>query len=180
MASDTAVLVIDVQVGLIDGAHEPDALLRNIADLIERARKASVPIVYLQHNHSTWAPLMAGAPTWQIHPRVAPKPGDIVIGKRASDGFYETTLQAELERLGVRRLIVTGMQTEYCVDSTCRSALSRDFDVTLATDAHTTGDSDLPAATVIAHHNAALPNIAHPTRRIAAHASAAIRFDARN
>ena len=67
------------------------------------------------------------------------------------------------------------MQSEYCVDTTCRSALSRDFDVTLASDAHTTGGP--AAALVIAHHNAVLPNVAHPSRRIIACASAAIDFE---
>ncbi len=170
----TALLVIDVQAGLIDGAHEAEQLLANIADLIARARRASVPVIYLQHNSATWPPLERGAPTWQIHPRVAPAPDEPVLDKTASDAFYQTTLLTELERRGVRRVVVTGMQSEYCVDTTCRSALSRDFDVILASDAHTTGGPT--AARVIAHHNAVLPNVAHPTRRIIASASSSIDF----
>jgi nicotinamidase-related amidase len=172
---NTALLVIDVQVGLIDGAHGAEPLLANIADLITRARRASVPVIYLQHNSATWPPLRRGAATWQIHPRVAPAADETVLDKTASDSFYETTLQAELERCGVHRVVVTGMQSEYCVDTTCRSALSRDFDVILASDAHTTGGPS--AAQVIAHHNAVLPNVAHPSRRIIACTSSAIAFD---
>ena len=172
---DTALLVIDVQVGLIDGAHDAERLLANIADLIARARRAAVPVIYLQHNSAAWPPLRHGAPTWQIHPRVAPASDETVLEKTASDSFYQTTLQAELARRGVRRIVVTGMQSEYCVDTTCRSALSRDFEVVLASDAHTTGG---PAADlVIAHHNAVLPNVAHPSHRIIACASAAIDFE---
>ena len=171
----TALLVIDVQVGLIDGAHDAERLVTNIADLIARARRGSVPVIYLQHESAEWPPLRRGAPTWQIHPRVAPAGDETVIGKTASDSFYATNLQTELTRLGIRRVVVTGMQSEYCVDTTCRSALSHDFDVTLASDAHTTGGP--AAAQVIAHHNRVLPNVAHPSRRIIARASAAIDFD---
>ena len=171
----TALLVIDVQVGLIEGAHDAERLLANIADLIARARRAAAPVIYLRHNHATWPPLQRGAPTWQLHPRVAPAHGEAVLDKTASDSFYQTTLEAELSRRGVRRVVVTGMQSEYCVDTTCRSALSRDFDVTLASDAHTTGGPN--AARIIAHHNAVLPNVAHPSRRIVACPSAAIDFE---
>lgn len=173
---NTALLVIDVQVGLAAGAHDAEHLLANIADLIARARRASAPVIYLQHESATWPPLKRGAPTWQIHPRVAPAPGDTVLGKTASDSFYQTALHEELQRRGVRRVVVTGMQSEYCVDTTCRSALSRDFDVTLASDAHTTGGP--AAARTIAHHNTVLSNLAHPSRRIVVSASAAIDFDA--
>ena len=92
----TALLVIDVQVGLIDGAHDAERLLANIADLIARARRAAVPVIYLQHNSATWPPLRHGVPTWQIHPRVAPASDETVLEKTASDSFYQTTLQAEL------------------------------------------------------------------------------------
>ena len=64
-----------------------------------------------------------------------------MIGKTASDSFYRTSLEDELRRLGTTQLIVTGMQTEFCVDTTCRRALSLGFDVTLVSDAHTTKDA---------------------------------------
>ncbi len=88
-----------------------------------------------------------------------------MLHKRASDSFYETPLQQELEARGVRRLIVTGAMTEFCVDTTCRRAASLGYDVTLVADAHSTGDSaGLTAAQKIAYHNATLAELAtdHP------------------
>ena len=103
-----------------------------------------------------------------------PKPGEIVIEKTASDGFYQTGLQAELDRLAIKRLIVCGLQTEFCVDTTCRAAFSRGFEIVLAADAHTTTDAIASASIVVQHHNYALANLAHPRRRIAVMPSAEI------
>jgi nicotinamidase-related amidase len=111
---------------------------------------------------------------WLIHPSVTPKPGELVIEKAASDGFYQTSLQPELDRLAVERLIICGLQTEFCVDATCRAAFSRGFEIVLAADAHTTTDAVAPASIVVQHHNYALANLAHPQRRIAVTASAEI------
>ena len=172
----SALLVIDMQVALANGAWRVDEVLTAISDLQRRARNARAPVVFLQHNHPSYEPMMKGAPTWAIHPRVAPQPGELVIEKTASDGFFDTALQSELERLGVDRLVVTGMQTEFCVDATCRAALSRGFDVVLAADAHTTGDAVIPAETTIRHHNYALGNLAHPHRSIGVAASIDIGF----
>jgi nicotinamidase-related amidase len=172
----TALLVIDVQVALMDGAWRADEVLTAIADLQSRARRAGAPVIFLQHNHARFEPMMKGAPTWAIHPRVGPLPGELVIEKTASDSFFETELHSELERLGVDRLVVTGAQTEFCVDTTCRAALSRGFAVALAADAHTTRDAVIPAATTIRHHNHTLANLAHPHRAIAVAASADTHF----
>jgi len=172
----TALLVIDMQVALVEGTWNADQVLSAIADLQCRAREFGAPVVFLQHNHIRYEPMMKGAPTWSIHPRVAPIVGDIVVEKTASDGFLDTVLQSELERLGVSRLIVTGMQTEFCVDATCRAALSRGFEVVLAADAHTTSDAVTPAETTIRHHNYALANLAHPKRSIAVVNSIASEF----
>jgi nicotinamidase-related amidase len=89
-----------------------------------------------------------------------------VIEKTASDALYDTRLQATLQASGVDTLMICGMQAEYCVDATCRSALSHGFDVVLLSVCHTTGDSTLTAAQVIQHHNALLANLAHPDHRI--------------
>lgn len=174
--SRTALLIIDVQVALMDGAWRADEVLANIAALLVRARAAGAPVVFLQHNHRSFKPMMRGEPGWANHPRVAPWPGDLIIEKTASDGFLDTSLQQDLDRLGVTALVVTGAQTEFCVDATCRAALSRGFDVLLVADAHTTGDAIIPAETIIRHHNHALANLAHPQRSIAVVASAEALF----
>jgi nicotinamidase-related amidase len=174
--SRTGLLVIDVQSVLISRADRGDEVLAAISRLVERARGAGTPIIYLQHCDSTYQPMMKGAAGWLIHASVAPKPGDLVIEKTASDGFYQTNLQSELDRLAVQRLVICGLQTEFCVDATCRAAFSRGFEIVLAADAHTTTDAVVPASIAVQHHNYALANLAHPQRRIAVMASAEIEI----
>jgi nicotinamidase-related amidase len=176
MSDRTALLVIDMQIGLVEGAYRADAVLDRIAELIGRARRAGVPVIHVQHHHATYAPLKAGAPTWHLHPRVAPAEGERVIGKTASDAFYETPLRDELRRLEVTHVVVTGMQTELCVDATCRRAITLGLDVTLASDAHTTVDATLPAESIVAYHNAVLPKLAHPRHHILVRPSRAVTF----
>lgn len=161
-----AVVVIDVQEALVAGAFQREALIGNINTLTGRARAVGVPVIFVQHHHATFEPMKPGAAGWAIHSGLDRRDDDPVIGKEASDAFCGTPLESRLRALGVTELIITGMQTEYCVDTTCRAALSRDFDVILAADAHSTGDSALSAAVVIAHHNALLAHVVHPRRRI--------------
>jgi nicotinamidase-related amidase len=162
----TALLIIDLQVGILDGAFRGDEVLAAVAGTQKRAREAGSPVVFLQHNHATYAPLMKGAGTWAIHPAVEPRDGDVIIEKTASDGFWGTDLESVLRGLDVTCLAVAGMQTEFCVDATCRAAISRGFDVILLSDGHTTGDAVIDAATTIRHHNYALSHLAHPTHGI--------------
>ena len=174
--STTALLIVDVQIAIVGGAYRETEILAQIADMAARARAAGAPVIYLQHCHDRYAPMMQGAEGWEIHPAVAPEHADIVVEKTASDGFYQTVLAAELERLGVQRLVVCGLQTEFCVDATTRAALSRGYDVILAADAHTTGDGVTSAQTTIDHHNYALGNLAHPHHRVDVRPSAQVSF----
>jgi nicotinamidase-related amidase len=176
MNARTALLVIDMQIGLVEGAYQEGPVLDRIADLMDRARRARVPVVHVQHHHATYAPLKAGASTWHLHPRVAPLEGERVIAKTASDSFHETSLLDELRRLGVNHLVVTGMQTEFCVDTTCRRAISLGLNVTLVSDAHTTIDAAFPAELIIRYHNAVLPRLAHPSHHITVRPSREVAF----
>ena len=155
----SALLVIDVQVGIIDGFHayRGNEVLQQINSLLGKARASGIPVIYIQHDGENGHPLEAGSPGWEIHPAIKPAAGELVIRKRASDSFFETTLQDELESLDINHLVATGCMTEYCVDTTVRRAVSIGYDVTLASDAHTTIDNNLlSAAQIIAHHNAVL------------------------
>jgi len=155
----TALLVIDVQVGIIDGFHafRGREALEQINKLLSRARAANRSIVYIQHDGEKGHPLEVGSKGWRIHPAIKPQAEDLIIRKRASDSFFETTLERELEARGVKHLIITGCMTEYCVDTTARRAISMGYDVTLVSDAHTTIDNKLlNAAQIIAHHNSLL------------------------
>ncbi|MBN1966334.1 MAG: cysteine hydrolase [Anaerolineae bacterium] len=149
---DTALLIIDVQVGFFENeppVYQGDAMLARIQDLIERARAAGVPVVFVQHDE---APEIDGP----IHPAIAPLAGDPVVHKMTPDSFYQTDLQEILAGLGTKKLILAGFQTEYCIDTTCRRAFSMGYEVTLVQDAHSTitfPDAPLDAPAIIAHHN---------------------------
>ena len=156
---DTALLIIDVQVGIVDGfnAYRGAEVLGHINHLRANARAGDIPIVYIQHDGEKGHPLEVGSEGWKIHPQIGPVEGDLVIRKRASDSFFETALQHELDARGIKYLIITGCMTEYCVDTTARRAVSLGYDVTLVSDAHTTIDNKLlTAAQIIGHHNALL------------------------
>ena len=159
MNTNIALLVIDVQVGIIEGfsAYRGREVLGEINKLLTKARAANLPIIYVQHDGEKEHPLEVGSEGWQIHPDIKPRGDDLIIRKRASDSFFETTLQRELEARGIKHLVVAGCMTEYCVDTTSRRAISMGYDVTLVSDAHTTVDNKLlTAAQIIAHHNALL------------------------
>jgi nicotinamidase-related amidase len=156
----TAVLVVDVQMGNFDqsapvfGSRD---LLSKISALIAQARAAGVLVAYIQHCGPKGAIDQPGTPGWRIHPTVSPLEGDLVVQKRHPDAFQVTSLQSELERRGITTLVVAGIQTEYCIDATCRRAYSLGYKVTLVEDAHSTWDSDhLTASQIIEHHNAVL------------------------
>lgn len=160
MEPDVALLAIDLQVCNFEGSppvHGGSDLLSRIAGLIARARRAGVPVVHVQHCGPQGAVDEPGTPGWEIHPAVAPQGGEAVVPKRHPDAFQETSLQHELESRGIKKLVIAGIQTEYCVDTTCRRAYSLGYQVTLAKDAHSTWDTDqLTAHEVIEHHNEVL------------------------
>jgi nicotinamidase-related amidase len=161
-----AILVIDMQKGLVLGAYRQDELVATLNGLIARGRAAEVPVVFVQHNHATFEPMRRGSRGWEIYSELDRCAEDPVVEKEACDAFYETDLDATLKNLGVEELLVTGLQTEYCVDSACRAALSHGYDVVLVEDGHSTGDSDMPAAEIVRHHNALLANMVHPSAKI--------------
>src|SRR5947209_4953588 len=113
MATDTALLVIDIQAGMMDET-DPDckAVLDHITTLLDRARASNTPVIYIQHDGTPGHPLEPYTPGWPIHSAIAPHEGELVIRKRASDSFYKTPLKEELEKLGIQRLVVTGAQSE--------------------------------------------------------------------
>jgi nicotinamidase-related amidase len=155
----TALLVIDVQVGIINHfpSYNKDQVLANIDDLLKKARAARVPVIYVRHDGGKGDPLEAHTEGWSIHPHIAPVDGEPIVDKLSCSSFYETPLQTMLDEAGVSHLIVTGCMTEYCIDTACRHATTLGYDVTLAGDAHMTIDNELlKAEQIIAHHNRAL------------------------
>ncbi len=151
---NTALVVIDVQNGVVTGAHERDTVVANISTLVDKAREEGVPIVWVQHSDDN---LKEGSEDWEYVPELTRQESEALVHKHFGDSFEATDLEQVLAREGVGRLVVTGAQTDACVRSTIHGAFARGYDVTLVGDAHTTEDlSPWGAPTpdlVIAHTN---------------------------
>ncbi|MFE0461414.1 cysteine hydrolase family protein [Kitasatospora sp. NPDC058965] len=150
----TAVLVIDVQNHVVRRAHRRDAVVATIAQLVERARAAGTPVVWVQQTDEE---LARGSEGWQLVPELVPAAGEAVVLKAYADSFEATELEQVLAGAGAGHLVVTGAQTDMCVRSTIHGGLTRGYDVTLVGDAHTTEDNSAWGAPspelVIAHTN---------------------------
>ena len=151
---NTALLVIDVQNGVVEGAHERDAVVANVGSLVEQARQQEVPVVWVQHSSDH---LAKGSDNWRIVPELTPGDAEPLVEKTYADSFEDTTLETVLSGLAVGRLVIAGAQTDECIRSTLHGAIVRGYDATLVSDAHTTEDqSEWGAPTpdkVIAHTN---------------------------
>lgn len=151
---NTALLVIDVQNGVVKAAHERDAVVANIASLVDRARQERVPVVWVQHSDDE---LARGSDAWRIVPELKPTAAEPLVEKHYGDSFEDTNLEVVLSDLGVGRLVVVGAQTDACVRSTLHGAFARGYDATLVKDAHTTEDQSAwgapPPGQVITHTN---------------------------
>jgi len=158
----TALLIIDVQSALCCGqwsAFDIDAVIDRINTLAGKARAAGLPVFLIQHEEDE-GPLQFGTDGWQLDQRLAVQPGDIRVRKTATDSFFKTQLQSLLQAHGVDDLIVCGVQSEFCVDSTVRAALALGYPVLLVADGHSTLDNGvLCAAQISAHHNTTLANL---------------------
>src|SRR5438132_9773859 len=151
---NTALLVIDVQNGVVGGNHARDAVVANVGSLVEKARRERVPVVWVQHSDDQ---LARGTDGWRIVPELTPGDAEPLVEKNYGDSFEDTTLENVLSGLGVGRLVVVGAQTDACIRSTLHGALVRGYDATLVSDAHTTEDQTAwgapPPDKVIAHTN---------------------------
>ena len=151
---NTALLVVDVQNGVVEGAPARDAVVANIGSLVEKARQEEVPVVWVQHSDNH---LERGSDEWRIVPELNPDDAEALVEKNYGDSFEDTTLEDVLSRLGVGRLVVVGAQTDACIRSTLHGAFVRGYDAILVSDAHTTEDSTAwgapPPEQVIAHTN---------------------------
>jgi len=174
---NTALMVIDVQNGVVAAAYDRDAVVANIAVLVDRARDGGVPIVWVQHADEH---LAQGSEQWQYVPELARRDGEPLVHKRFGDSFEDTDLELVLARAGVGRLVVTGAQTDACVRSTIHGAFARGYDVTLVGDAHTTQDQSswgAPAPDkVIAHTNLYWRYQSAPGRTAAVAGTVEVRF----
>ncbi|MCG7343758.1 cysteine hydrolase [Sporosarcina sp. ACRSL] len=156
----TGLVIIDVQNAMFmeeDPVYQGEVLLRNIKDLLAKARMSGAPVFFVQHNEAVGQPLENGTYGWEVHPEIAPAEDDTIIQKTTPDSFYKTDFEEQLQNQKIERLVLAGIQTEVCVDTTCRRAFSMGYDVTLVADAHSTWNSgSLSAQQIIDHHNRVL------------------------
>ena len=163
---NTALLVIDVQNGVVDNAYERDAVVANIGRVVAQARSEKVPVVWVQHNDEG---LIRDSEEWQLVPELHRDDSEVLVDKSYGDSFEATVLEDELAALGVGRLVVVGAQTDACIRSTLHGAFARGYDAVLVSDAHTTEDLSQwgapPPEGVIAHTNLYWSEQSAPGRR---------------
>ena len=151
---NTALLVVDVQNGVVAEAHERDAVVGRVASLVKKARRERVPVVWVQHCDEE---LARESDDWRIVPELTLDDAEPLVEKNYGDSFEDTTLETVLSGLGVGRLVIVGAETDACIRSTLHGAFARGYDATLVSDAHTTGDKTAwgapPPEQVIAHTN---------------------------
>jgi len=150
----SALVVIDVQHGVVDAAYGRDPVVAAIARLVDRARAEQVAVIWVRHRDEQLVP---GTQAWQIVDELVPDDAEPVVEKRYGDAFEDTDLEAVLAERRVGRLVVAGAQTDACIRSTLHGAFTRGYDAVLVTDAHTTEDLSAwgapPPEQVIAHTN---------------------------
>jgi len=158
----TALLVIDVQQALCYGAgaaRDIARILDNINTVSAKARAAGAPVFLIQHDASG-SPLQADSPGWQLADGLHSAASDIRLRKQASDAFHNTELHAQLQQRGIVHLVICGLQSDFCVDTTTRRAMALGYPVQLVADGHSTVDNNvLSAQQISAHHNATLSNL---------------------
>ena len=150
----SALLVIDVQNGVVGQAHDKDAVVANIATLIDKARSAEVEVVWVQHSSDE---MPRGSDGWQFVSKLTRRDSEPLVHKEYGDSFEDTDLESVLAARGIGRLFLSGAQTDECIRSTLHGAITRGYDATLVADAHTTEDLSSygapPPDKVIAHTN---------------------------
>jgi nicotinamidase-related amidase len=161
-----ALLIVDLLEGIFglgEELHDQESFLARVAGVLDRARRRGVTVIHARHRGQPGSPFEPGTPGWQIHPRVRPCPGEIVIDKEHPDAFQGTGLEQALGEAGVEELYICGFATEGCIDSTVRGAYSRGLPckVFLLADCHTTTrNAVLEARQIVEHHNLVLARFA--------------------
>lgn len=164
----TALLVVDVQEGVVRANRGSHRVVPTIAALVDDARAAGVSVVWVQHDDEE---LVADGPEWQVAAPLAPHPGDLMVRKQHRSAFGDTGLAAALHGRGVERLVLAGVQSAFCVDLAGKHALAEGFDVTLVSDAHANGPLDTAAGELTDEQVRAMVNrtwstLRHPGRRV--------------
>ncbi len=152
-----ALLIIDMQRGLFKPEtprHDANGVVNRINALSDYFRQTGKPVIFIQHDGSSQNVFIPGTPEWRILSSLNQKDEDKIISKTADDSFYNSQLEAILKKEKIKELVITGCSTDFCIDATIRSALAKDYKVTIIKDCHTTGNRPhMTAEKVIEHHN---------------------------
>ncbi|MCQ2998215.1 isochorismatase family protein [Pseudomonas syringae] len=155
-----ALLILDIQVGLVHGPEKLwrcEELLETLNTLMDKARSAGAPIFLARHIGPAGSPIQSGSPLTMVAQELKLQGGEVVFEKRRPNAFEMTDLADNLRSCGATGVVVTGMKTQYCVDSTCRAARDLGFDAVLIAEGHTCSDTPvMKAEDIVAHHNATL------------------------
>lgn len=155
-----ALLILDMQVGLFHGPDKPwagEALLNTLNGLLSKARRAGAPIFLARHVGPPGSPIEPASPLTQLVQELLLQGDEVIFEKSRPNAFAMTDLVDRLLACGSQGVVIAGMKTQYCVDSTCRAARDLGFDAVLIADGHTCTDTPaLKAENIIAHHNATL------------------------
>lgn len=178
MADATALIVIDLQADVLEGCFDAAGVVARTRVLVERARAAGVPVVWVQHEDEG---MPRGSPAWQLVAGLDPAPHEARVYKTCWDAFAGTPLREVLEGMGVRRLVVAGAQSDYCIRTTAQRAAADGYEVLLASDAHTTADSAfggvaMSGEQIVAHVNGYFAGLRYPGTRAGIAAHDAIAF----
>jgi nicotinamidase-related amidase len=152
-----ALLIIDMQMGSFKPysiRHDTIATVERINCLAQQFRSGNYPVFLIQHDGTKENCFIPGSDDWKILPEITIQPTDILISKTANDSFYNTSLESILSEKKISELFITGCATDFCVDTTIKSALSKDYKITVVADGHTTASRPhADAQTVINHYN---------------------------
>lgn len=173
-------LVVDVQVGVVKEVWRAPAIVENMARAVARARAEGVPVVWVQHADDE---LVSGSPAWQWVPELVPAPGEALVAKQFNSSFEQTALADTLDRLGASHIVLAGCATSWCIRATAYAALERGYDLTVLSDAHTTGSLDLEDGTrieaeqIIREFNVVMTWVGYPGRTSGTATVDEVRFD---
>jgi nicotinamidase-related amidase len=162
-----ALVIVDVQVGVVKEAWDAPRIIKNVSHAVERARAQGVPVMWVQHSDDE---LKYGSAEWQWVPELRPAAGELRVHKHFNSSFEETALEEALAKLGVSHIVLAGAATNWCIRATAYGALERGYDLTLIKDAHTTKDIDLgdnkkiEASNLIIDLNIAMTWLSYPGR----------------
>jgi nicotinamidase-related amidase len=176
----SVLVIVDVQVGVVAEAHDADRVVSNIALAVDRARQADVPVMWVQHSDDE---LAYGSDAWQWAPPLVPAEGETRVYKHFNSSFENTDLENHLATTNATHIALAGAASNWCIRATAYGALERGYDLTLISDAHTTGSIDLgdgkvvEAASIIADLNICMTWVSYPGRTSSTAKAAAVTFN---